>query len=134
MTTEKLQNLAACSISAPDKVKILKLWNSSKAQRMVNMFPIAPFNDATFNTYLHKFVFWTQIRKVAMDEILPLTGPDLITGKQPSVFFPNYIDSCRMREWDYAFNVQIDNKEIQKSYDWIKQIHGQGVAHRLIYK
>jgi hypothetical protein len=101
---------------------------------MVNMFPIGPFNNSVLNTYLHKIVFWAQIKKVAMDEILPLTGPDLLTGLQMSVFFPTYIDSCRMREWDYAFNVQIENKEVQKSFDWAKQVHGEGAAHRLIYR
>jgi hypothetical protein len=57
MTTEKLQNLASYAIGAVEKVRILKLWNNSKAQRLVNMFPIGPFNDSVFNTYLYRYVF-----------------------------------------------------------------------------
>jgi hypothetical protein len=134
MTTEKLQNLAAYSISASEKAKILKLWNSSKAQRMVKMFPIGPFNDTVFNSYLHKHVFWTQLRQAAMDEILPMTAPDILTGKQPSVIFPTYIENSRIREWDYAFIDQIERKEIQKSFEWAKQPHGQRACRRLIYR
>jgi hypothetical protein len=123
MTTEKLQNLASCAHSAAEKVKNLKLWNNTKAQRMVNMFPIGPFNDSVFNSYLHRYVFWVQIRKAAMEDILPMTGPEHRTGVQPSIFFPSYIESCRIRNWDYAFTDLIEMKEIQKSFDWAKQIH-----------
>ena len=69
-----------------------------------------------------------------MDEILPLTGPDLLTGLQLSVFFPTYIDSDQMRKWSYVFNLQIKNKEVQKSFDWAKQVHSHGAAHYLIYR
>jgi hypothetical protein len=54
---KKLQNLVACSLSVVEKTKILKLWNNLKAQRIVNMFPIGPFNDSVFNTYPYKYVF-----------------------------------------------------------------------------
>jgi hypothetical protein len=57
MTMKKLQNLVACSLSVVEKTKILKLWNNLKAQRIVNMFPIGPFNDSVFNTYPYKYVF-----------------------------------------------------------------------------
>jgi hypothetical protein len=134
MTTEKLQNLAACAISAVDKVKILKLWNNTKGQRMVNMFPIGPFNDSVFNSYLHRYVFWVQMRKAAMDDILPMTCPELWTGVQPLVFFPSYIESRRIRNWDYAFTDLIEKKEIQKSFDWAKQIHVHRASKRLIYR
>jgi hypothetical protein len=120
MTTEKLQNLASCTLSAVEKVKILKLWNNTKAQRMVNMFPIGPFNDSVFNSYLHRYVFWMQIRKAAIEDILPMTSPEHRIGVQPSIFFPSYIESCRIRNWDYAFTDLIEMKEIQKSFDWAK--------------
>jgi hypothetical protein len=50
MTTKKLQNLASCAIGVVEKVRILKLWNSSKAQRLVNMFPIGPFSMTLYST------------------------------------------------------------------------------------
>jgi hypothetical protein len=134
MTTEKLQNLASYAIGAVEKVRILKLWNSSMAQRLVNMFPIGPFNDFVFNSYLHRYVFWAQLRKAAMEEILPMTGLDIRTRTQPSVYFPSYIESNRIQNWDYAFTDLIDSKEIQKSFDWNKQIHGAQVCRRLIYR
>jgi hypothetical protein len=134
MTTEKLQNLAACAIVATEKVKILKLWNSSKAQQMVKMFPVGPFNDNVFNLYLHKHVLWVQLQMASMDEILPMTGLEILTGKQPSVHFPAYIENSRIREWDYAYNQQIESKEIQKSFEWSKQPHGQRACRRLIYR
>jgi hypothetical protein len=59
MTTEKLQNLASNALSDTERVKILKLWNSSKAQQKVQRFPIGPFTDSQLNTFLHKYVFWT---------------------------------------------------------------------------
>jgi hypothetical protein len=102
MTTKKLQNLASYAIDGVEKVRILKLWNSSKAQRLVNMFPIGPFNDSVFNSYLHRYVFWAQLRKAAMEEILPMTGLDIRTGTQPSVYFPSYIESNRIRNCNYT--------------------------------
>jgi hypothetical protein len=134
MTKEKLQNLASCAIGAVEKVRILKLWNSSKAQRLVNMFPIGPFNNSVFNSYLHRYVFWAQLRKAAVEEILPMTGPDIRIGTQPSIYFPSYIESNRIRNWDYAFTDLIDSKEIQKSFYWSKQIHGAQACRRLIYR
>jgi hypothetical protein len=134
MTKEKLQNLASCAIGAVEKVRILKLWNSFKAQRLVNMFPIGPFNDSVFNSYLHRYVFWAQLRKAAMEEILPMTGPDIRTGMQPSVYFSSYIENNRIRNWDYAFIDLIDSKVFQKSFYWNKQIHGTQACRRLIYR
>jgi hypothetical protein len=119
MTKEKLQNLASCAIGAVEKVRILKLWNSFKAQRLVNMFPIGPFNDSVFNSYLHRYVFWAQLRKAAM---------------QPSVYFSSYIENNRIRNWDYAFIDLIDSKVFQKSFYWNKQIHGTQACRRLIYR
>jgi hypothetical protein len=45
-----------------------------------------------------------------------MTAPELLTGQQPLVFFLTYIESSQMREWNYAFNLQIEAKEIQESY------------------
>jgi hypothetical protein len=134
MTTEKLQNLASASISAEEKVKILKLWNSSRAWRSAQMFPTGPFSDATFSSFLHKYVFWAQIRKYALEEILPMTDPGYLTGTQPDIFFPRYIENNRIRQWDYAFVEWIEAKEISKGNEWTKQPHGPPAARRLIYR
>jgi hypothetical protein len=73
MTTEKLQNLASSALNDIEKVKIMKLWNSSKVQQKVQRFPTGPFTDSQFNTFLHKYVFWTQMKCAVMDTILPMT-------------------------------------------------------------
>jgi hypothetical protein len=104
MTTEKLQNLAAIALQDMEKVKILKLWNSSKAQRKVQRFPTTPFTDHAFNAYLHKYVFSTQLKRAAMDTIRPMTGVEIRTGTPPSIFFLVYIENSRIEHWDYAFN------------------------------
>jgi hypothetical protein len=57
MTTKKLQNLTTSTIEGIEKVKILELWNSSKELKKLNKFPTGPFNDASFNVFLHKYVF-----------------------------------------------------------------------------
>jgi hypothetical protein len=61
-------------------------------------------------------------------------GPELRTSKDPSIKFPAYIESKRIRQWDYAFNGPIAKKEIQKSNEWEKQLHAEPASHRLVYK
>jgi hypothetical protein len=134
MTTEKLQYLAASAIDGQEKVKILKLWNSTSGQKTVMRFPHGPFNDSLFNVYLHKYVFWAQIKKAAISTLRAMVGPDLRTSKDPSIKFPAYIESNKIRQWDYAFNVSIAKKEIQKSNEWEKQLHAEPASHRLVYR
>jgi hypothetical protein len=120
MTTKKLQNLAAIALSNVEKVKILKLWNSSMAQRQVQRFSIGPFTDSAFNTYLHKYVFWAQMKRAAMDIIWPMTGPEIRTRTPPSTV---YIETNQIEQWDYAFNEPVEKKEIQKGFEVKRQLH-----------
>jgi hypothetical protein len=134
MTTEKLQNLAAIALFDVEKVKILKLWNSSMAQRQVQRFPIGPFTDSAFNTFLHKYVFWAQMKRAAMDIIRPMTGLEIRTGTPPSIFFAVYIETSRIEQWDYVFNEPLEKKEIQKGFEVKRQLHLAPASRRLIYR
>ena len=69
-----------------------------------------------------------------MDDILPMTGLELWTGVQLSVFCPSYIESSQIQNWDYAFIDLIEKKEIRKPFDWAKQIHMHCESKRLIYR
>jgi hypothetical protein len=134
MTTEKLQNLASSSLDGGEKTAVLKLWNSSIPMRKVNKFPLGPFNDSLFNIFLVKYVFWNQLRKAALKLINSFISSPIRTSTPPSVGFTTCIENSRIRQWDYAFNTPIANKEIGKSLEWSKQVHGDLAYSRLIYK
>jgi hypothetical protein len=134
MTTEKLQNLASSTIEGFEKVKIFQLWNSSKELKKLNKFPIGPFNDASFNVFLHKYVFWSQLIKAALVLYKPMVEKSYRTGKLPGMGFASYIESKQIRQWNYAFNGPISQKEIMKSLEWSKQSHGELACSRLVYR
>lgn len=134
MTTEKLQNLATCAIDSKEKVKILKLWNSPITNRKVKRFPPPGFSDAAFNAFLHKYVFWSQVRKAALELYASMMVDIETNSKGRKYSLSNYIEVNRVRQWDYAFNGPIAKKEITKAFDWTKQTHGEQAVKRLIYR
>ena len=67
MTTEKLQLLAISALPSPEKKNILQIWNKLKQARLALRYPIGPFSGAIFLVYLHKYVFWHQLTKHALD-------------------------------------------------------------------
>ncbi|KAG0566984.1 hypothetical protein KC19_7G101700 [Ceratodon purpureus] len=136
MTTEKLQNLASSSIPAEEKEKLLKIWNSSIPNRKLKKFPLFPFNDLVFNTFLHKYVFWYFLKQKSLEFYDALTSDYSLSEKAPSINLAAYIDDHRIRQWDWAFNIPILNKEISKSAEWgtAKQAHGEPAMNRLIYR
>ncbi|KAG0631975.1 hypothetical protein M758_1G295400 [Ceratodon purpureus] len=136
MTTEKLQNLAASCIPPSEKEHLLKLWNSSKSDRKMKKFPISPFNDVVFNNYLHKYVFWHQLKAASL-KLYSTIMMDYPTSEKPvPVSLEKYIDYNRIHQWDYAFNIPIMKKQISKSAEWDtpKQPHGEPAMNRLIYR
>ena len=136
MNTEKLQLLATSCIPAHEKELILRIWNSSKSVRVVKRFRVAPFTDSTFLLYLHRFVFWSQLKTAALELLPSLLEEVRCTTSAPSLSLSQYIDSSRARQWEYAFSEQIKSREINKSMDWEspKNVHGEGAMHRLIYR
>ena len=115
MTTKKLQYLPTSALEGKEKVMILKLWNLTHAQKIVIKFLHSPFNDSIFDVYFHKYVFWAQIKRAAIYTMHTMATLELQTSKDPSIKFPAYIESDRIRQWDYVFNDSIARKEIQKS-------------------
>ena len=115
MTTEKLQLLATSALSKEEKENVLVLWNKSKQVQLALQFLIAPFSDMVFTMYLRKYVFWYQVRVVAVNlyPVLLATVRKRV-GKEASLSFEEYIDESRQRHWDYAFNDQIRLKQINK--------------------
>ena len=136
MTTEKLQNLAAACLPSSEKEYLLRLWNSTKSDRKMNKFPISPFNDPVFNNYLHKYVFWFQLKAASLSLFNSIMQTYPTSEKECSQSFENYIDYHRIYQWDYAFNIPIMKKEISKSaeFDSPKQPHGEPAMNRLIYR
>ena len=67
MTTEKLQLLATSCIPSDEKESILRTWNMSKQVRVALGFPIGPFSDVLFLSYLHRYVFWYQLKVVVLE-------------------------------------------------------------------
>lgn len=136
MTTEKLQNLAASCIPSTEKEAILKIWNSTKSKNKIKKFPVPPFNDNVFNTYLHKYVFWHQLKEYSLEFYNAIMSDYPTLDDQTSQTFQKYIESNRIRQWDYAFNKPILNKQISKSAEWgtLKQPHGEPAMNRLIYR
>ena len=67
MTTEKLQLLTTSALPKEEKENVLVLWNKSRQVRLALQFPTAPFSDAVFTMYLHKYVLWYQVRVAAID-------------------------------------------------------------------
>ena len=61
MNQEKLQHLVTSKVDAEQKVKWLKLWNSTHAFRMALKFPKMPIADKAFDLWLHKATFWSQV-------------------------------------------------------------------------
>ena len=61
MTQEKLYRLCVATVDATQKVQWLKCWNGSSYLRASSGIPSAPFSDATFDTWLHKATFWSQV-------------------------------------------------------------------------
>ena len=92
--------------------------------------------DSSFGTYLHKYVFWYQLKEKALEQLPSLLAEARCSEKLPSICFSQYIDSSRARQWEYAFIEQIKNKEINKSQEWesSKNIHGHGAMLRLVYR
>ena len=115
MTTEKLQLLASSCIPASEKENILQIWNESKEIRLVHRFSIGPFNDNVFNLYLHKHVFWYQLKIASVSLLAVLLKVARKSSIQPSIDFEDYIEDFRSKHWDYAFMDQIAAKEINKS-------------------
>ena len=97
---------------------------------------MAPFPDSSFGTYLHKYMFWYQLKEKALEQLPSLLAEARCSDKLPSICFFQYIDSSIARQWKYAFIEQIRNKEINKSLEWesSKNIHGHGAMLCLVYK
>ena len=136
MTTEKLQSLASSCIPASEKENILQIWNESKEIRLVHRFPVGPFTDNVFNLYLHKHVFWYQLKIASVSLLVVLLKVARKSSIQPSIDFEDYIEDSRSKHWDYAFVDQIAAKEINKSWEWKSKnnIHGVQASRRLIYR
>ena len=136
MTTEKLQALASSCIPSEEKEAILEIWNESRNIRLVHRFPISPFNNAAFILYLHKYVFWFQLKRAAVSLLAVLLKVARKTSICPSIEFEEYVDDYRALHWDYAFVDQIEAKEINKSWEWSnpKNVHGVPACWRLIYR
>ena len=136
MNTEKLQLLAISCISTQEKESILQIWNSPKSVCVAKRFPVAPFTNSTFLLYLHRYVFWSQLKTAALEQLPSLLEEARCNGLAPSISISLYIDSSKVRQWKYAFSEQIKNREINKSVDWesSKNIHGEGAIRCLIYR
>ena len=135
MTTEKLQALASSCIPSEEKEAILEIWNESRDIRLVHRFPISPFNDAAFILYLHKYMFWFQLKRAAVSLLAVLLKVARKSSIRPSIEFEEYVDNYHALHWDYAFVDQIEAKEINKSWEWSnpKNIHGVPACRRLIF-
>ena len=136
MTTEKMQALASSCIPSEEKEAILEIWNESRDIRLVHRFPISPFNDAAFILYLHKYVFWFQLKRAAISLLAVLLKVARKSSIRPSIDFEEYVDDCRALHWDYAFVDQIEAKEINKSWEWSnpKNVHGVLDCWHLIFR
>ena len=96
MTTEKLQLLATSALPSDEKERILVLWNKSKQVRVALQFPIAPFSDSVFTMYLHKYIFWSQLKDAALNQLeATLATARKRAGREPSLTFDEYIDESR---------------------------------------
>ena len=115
MTIEKLQALASSRIPSEEKEAIFEIWNESRDIGLVHRFPVSPFNDAAFILYLHKYVFWFQVKRAAVSLLAILLKVARKTSIRPSIEFEEYIDDYCALHWDYAFVDQIEAKEINKS-------------------
>ena len=137
MTIEKLQLLATSALPSDEKERILVLWNKSKQVRVALQFPIASFSDSVFTMYLHKYVFWYQLKDAALNQLeAMLATARKRAGREPSLTFDEYIDESRQRHWDYTFVEQIKLKQINKLNEWdgAKSSHGEHAMHRLVYR
>ena len=136
MNTEKLQLLATSCIPRTEKEAILCIWNSPKSTRIAKRFPVPPFSDTNFATYLHRYVFWYQLKTATLNQLPSLLDEVRCSDKQPSRSFAQYIDFSRSRHWEYAISEQIKSKEINKSVDWEgpKNTYEDGAMRRLIYR
>ena len=61
-------------------------------------FPTAPFSNAVFTMYLHKYIFWYQV-KVAEVNLFPafLATVQKRARKEPTLSFEEYINKSRQR-------------------------------------
>ena len=117
MNTEKLQLLTTSCIPSTEKETILHIWNSTKSIRVAKKFPVAPFSNSNFATYLHRFIFWSQIKAAALELLPSLLAEARCTDKAPNMSLSQFTNSSRQRQWEYAFSEQIMKKEINKSVD-----------------
>ena len=131
MTTEKLQNLATSVLSKEEKLAILKLWNSNKYSRRSVKFSAPGFINSAFNQYLHKFVWWSQLSHASNQLYRSL---EFEGTKVPSVDFEKYVKVNRIKQWDYAYELPIASKQIQKSFDVPKQLLLEDATKRLVYR
>ena len=133
---EKLQLLATSCIPGTEKEEILRIWNSPKSTRVAKRFPVPPFSDTNFATYLHRYVFWYQLKAAALNLLPSLLDEVRCSDKQPSRSFVQYIDFSKSCHWEYAFSEQIKSKEINKFVDWEspKNTYKEGAMRRLIYR
>ena len=103
MTIEKLQLLATSALLCPEKENILYIWNMLKPAHLVLRYPIGPFSDALFLLYLHKYVFWFQLKKVVLELMSVFLNGARRSDQIPSVTFEEYINKSRSLQCDYAF-------------------------------
>ena len=136
MNTEKLQLLATSCIPGTEKEAILCIWNSPKPTRVEKRFLVPPFSDTNFATYLHRYMFWYQLKTAALNLLPSLLEKVRCSEKLPSRSFAQYIDFSRSCQWEYAFSEHIKSKEINKSVDWEspKNTYGDSAMRRLIYR
>ena len=118
MTIEKLQALSSNCIPSDKKENILRVWNERKDIRLVHCFLVSSFNDAAFILYLHKYIFWFQLKTAVVKLLAMLLKVACKIANHPSIEFEDYINNCRASHWIYANMDQIIAKEINKSWEW----------------
>lgn len=74
MTQEKLHRLSISMVDNATKIRWLEIWISDPLVRDTNMFPtperdsktqaIKVVSDHTFDQWLHKATFWSQVRQL----------------------------------------------------------------------
>ena len=65
--------------------------------RLAKWFPLPPLSDAIFNIWLHRFVFWYNLKKFALALLLALFESICRSGKETSYELDEYIDDSRAR-------------------------------------
>ena len=129
MNTEKLQLLATSCSPAQEEESILRIWNSPKLVRVAKRFPVVPFTDSTFLLYLHRYVFWSQLKTSALEQLPSLLKEVTCSGSTPSLSISQLLTQVKPDSGNTPFPSRLRTERLTSP--WIGRVQRMFMERKL---